>query len=394
MRRVRCGGCGSVDWQPFLDLGATPLADTYPASPDEVERTWPLQVALCNLCSLVQLTEIVPDNLLYGADYGFHTGSSPSAVGYFRDYAAWAAAQFPDLGFVAEVACNDGTLLEGFAQQGRRTLGIEPAAGPAEAAYDRGLRVIPEPFGLALAQRVVAENGRADLVLANNVTAHVADLDDFVAGISVLTGGAAVIEVQYVGDLVAGNQFDHIYHEHRYYFSVTTLERVLNRHGLHIRQVMHTPAQGGSVRVVADHDEHTGVGRPDERWLSYPATYLSMQGRVERIRTRLLDLLAEEVHAGRKVAGYGATAKSATLLNYCGIGPDLVDRIVDLTPGKVGRYTPGTKIPIDFPGAGRADPDTFLLLAWNYLSGVLQREASFHRSGGRFLVPIPYPVIL
>jgi SAM-dependent methyltransferase len=392
MRRSNCGGCGSAHLQPVLDLGSSPLADRFPATADEPEDRYPLQLAVCTSCWLVQLTEIVPDGLLYGDDYAFFTGSSPSAVSYFADYAAQLARQL-DLGtdkFLVEIACNDGTLLSRF---DCRTLGVEPADGPAAAANAKGLKVMHEPFGLEAARLIVLGSGAADVVVANNVAAHVSDLHDFFAGVEHLLApdGVAVIEVQYLADLLAGGQFDHVYHEHRYYFTADSLARVAVRHGLAVRSVIPTPAQGGSIRVMFGRGEPIELS--ESMWLRQPSTFMSLQGRVEHIRTRLLDLLDEQIAAGRKVAGYAASAKSATLLNYCGIGPDRLDHIVDTTPHKIGRYAPGSKIPICGPGE-RPEPDVYLLLAWNYLPGVLRREATYMAAGGRFLVPLPMPVLL
>jgi SAM-dependent methyltransferase len=370
----------------------SPLADRFPATAGEPEDHYPLQLAVCTSCWLVQLTEIVPDGLLYGEDYAFFTGSSPSAVEYFRQYASWVNDRFDlDGKFLVEVACNDGTLLTRF---GCRTLGVEPAGGPAASARAKGLRVVHEPFGLDVAKRIVTTHGHADLIIANNVAAHVSDLLDFFAGIWHLMapGGAAVIEVQYLADLLAGNQFDHVYHEHRYYFTADSLSRVAARYGVVVRSVTRTPAQGGSIRVVLDRGDSDSA--PDEPvWLRQPSTFLSLQGRAEHIRTRLLALLDEQVVVGRKVAGYAASAKSATLLNFCDIGPDRLDHIVDTTPHKIGRYAPGSKIPVCGPGE-RPEPDVYLLLAWNYLPGVLRREAAYTAAGGRFLVPLPMPVLL
>jgi SAM-dependent methyltransferase len=392
MNRTHCGGCGSAYLQPFLDLGTSPLADRFPATADEPEDRYPLQLTVCTSCWLVQLTEIVPDGLLYGEDYAFFTGSSPSAVSYFVDYAAQLARQL-DLGadrFLVEIACNDGTML---AEHECRALGVEPADGPAAMARAKGLTVMHEPFGLETARRIVADHGAADVVVANNVAAHVADLHDFFAGVEHLLApdGVAVIEVQYLADLLAGGQFDHVYHEHRYYFTADSLARVAARHGLAARSVTPTPVQGGSIRVMLGRGKP--VELPEPSWLRQPSTFMSLQGRVEHIRTRLLALLDEQIAAGRKIAGYAASAKSATLLNFCGIGPDRLDHIIDTTPHKIGRYTPGSKIPVCGPGE-RPEPDVYLLLAWNYLPGVLRREAAYTAAGGRFLVPLPMPVLL
>lgn len=393
-RRTCCGGCGSGDLNVFLDLGTSPLADAFPIEPG-LEDRYPLQVAYCPQCWLVQLMDIVPDHLLYGSDYGFYSSSSPSLVDYDRQFAQWVSDRFDVAGHtVVEVACNDGSLLRHFAGV-TRAIGVEPASGPAEVARGRGLDVVGEAFGVDVARRLLWPGSRRRrLVIAKNVAAHVADLNDFMAGIAHLIrdDGSAVIEVQYFADLLAGNQFDHVYHEHRYFFSLRSLGDLLARHGMSIASAERVPAQGGSIRVVATSGRSPGDWHAED-WLRRPETYAGVQGRAEHLRTVLRDLLHAEAAAGRKVAGYAASAKSATLLNWCGIGPDLLDHVVDTTPHKIGRFTPGTHIPIVGPG-DRPVPDTYLLLAWNYLSGVMRRERAFIDAGGRFIVPIPQPVIL
>ena len=382
---IRCRSCGSPGLYHFLDLGRTPLADAFPEKAGP-ERTYPLGLAVCVGCWLVQNTETVPDEELWTGDYGFYTGASPSSVAYFREYAEWCKSQYPaqSAGNVLEVACNDGTLLRHFPTP----TGVEPAANVAQAARDLGLAVITAPFGREVAAQLGHKS--ADLVIANNVIAHVSDLDDFLGGIKYVLAprGVAVIEFQYVGDLIAGNQFDHVYHEHRSFFSERSLDVALWPHDLSIQSVLHTPAQGGSLRVVVRHGERPWMS--PEGWLGQHSTYAAFAGRIAYVRQRLLDLIDDEIGAGRSVAGYAASAKSTTLLNYCGIGTDRLRSVVDLTPHKIGRVTPGTHIPI----VAEDDVDTYLLMAWNYLPGVLRRERAFIDRGGRFIVPIPMPVIL
>jgi SAM-dependent methyltransferase len=422
VRRTQCGGCGSPSLRQFLDLGSTPLADDFPASPDLDAKRWPLGAAVCEACWLVQLTEVVPDDVLWGGDYGFYTGGSPSSLKYFRDYAVDLRGRFLDHirhGFVVEVACNDGTLLRGLADiqaiYGGKSLGVEPAKGPAEAARAAGLDVITAPFGREVAQSIVDTEGQASLVIANNVLAHVFDLDDFVGGLAFLLapGGVLSVEVQYLGDLLLGNGFDLLYHEHRSFFSVGTLAITLRRHGLHVHEVCRTSAQGGSVRVTARRQERpdpaaTVPGAPGEEWLygssPFPselwrgAPHASMQGRAEVVRDRLRDLVASERAAGRTVVGYGAPAKATTLLHWCGLtSAEDIDVVYDATPSKDGRFMPGTDIPITTDPIGgtlAAHRTTALLLVHNYLPGVLRREREFLGAGGRFLVPLPVPVLL
>jgi SAM-dependent methyltransferase len=405
VRREKCGGCGSPNLRQFLDLGSTPLADDFPASPDLDAKRWPLGAAVCEACWLVQLTEVVPDDVLWGGDYGFHTGGSPSSLAYFREYAATLAADHRETvrgGLVVEVACNDGTMLWHFANAGYRTLGVEPAKGPADAARAKGLDVIGAPFGREVAQGIVDTEGRASLVIANNVLAHVADLDDFVGGLALLLApdGVLSVEVQYLGDLLLGNGFDLLYHEHRSFFSLSSLYRLLNTHGLAITRITPTPAQGGSIRVEAKHGDITKVrdNLLHEVWLRDWCTYGSMQARAEVVRDGIQSLVRAERAAGRTVVGYGAPAKATTLLHWCGLtSADDIEVVYDATPSKDSRFMPGTDIPITTDPIGgtlAAHRTTALLLVHNYLPGVLRREREFLDAGGRFLVPLPVPVVL
>ncbi len=413
--RDTCGSCGTSPLHPVLDLGSTPAANLLPADPAEQQPRYPLGLAVCERCWLVQQTGIVPDRDLYGPGYAFYSAASLPKQQYHRDLARRLLTDHGDLArrFTVEVACNDGDLLRHFRDVGCPTLGVDPAVGPAAQATDRGLTVCHEPFTTALAGQVVDHRGQAGLLIANHVAAHVSDLDDFFGGVDVLLAvdGVAVVEVQYLLDLLVGNQIDHVYHEHRYHFSVSSLAAVTGRHHLFPAAVRRTPAQSGSISVTLTRDPTPrGVAQvlDGERWLRSPAAYHGLQDRAHHIRTVLGNLLADEADAGRTVAGYACPAKAATLLNWCGIGPETVPYVVDTTPYKQGRYIPGTGIPIvgrAWDGAaanlytrtvpaGRDLPDTWLLLAWNYLADVLRREHEFTADGGRWLVPIPVPVIL
>lgn len=384
-RLTRCRACGHSDLYDFLDLGSTPLADAFPTSAAEPEPTYPLGLTVCERCWLVQNIETVPDAALWTADYGFYTGASPASIAYFAEYARWTLDRFAEQARrgIVEVASNDGTLLRHFVGHGR-VIGVDPSPNVAAAS---GLPTIVEPFGRAVADGI----GPTGLVIANNVVAHVADLDDFLGGVAILIGtdGVALLEFQYVGDLIARNQFDHVYHEHRSFFSLHSLAEALRPHGLGITDTLWSPAQGGSYRVVL---RAGGTdGNADERWLARRATYETFADRVAYLRQRLLDLIDRERSEGRRLAGYAASAKSTTLLNYCGIGPDRLQSVVDLTPHKIGRVTPGTHVPIV---AADDSVDTYLLLAWNYLSSVIRRERDFIDRGGRFIVPVPMPVLV
>jgi SAM-dependent methyltransferase len=408
MRRTTCGACGSSDLDLILDLGSSPLADDFPATA-EAARTaqrYPLQLFVCTSCWLVQLGEIVPDELLWGGDYGFYTGASPSLRTHFEDYARWLKSDglLPGKGEVAiEVASNDGTLLQHLGDAGAYAIGVEPAKGPAEAARSAGLEVVGAPFGLATAEQLRSVCQPAMLIVANNVLAHVADLDDFLAGVrtALHPAGVFVLEVQYLADLVLGNEFDHVYHEHRSFFSIGPLAKLLEKHGLPARQVIRQETQGGSIRLVCG-PAFGGLRwvEKHEAWLRDPTTYASLQARADRISDRLNDLLAEEAGQGREIVGIAASAKSCTLLNWCAINPASpgldwgVSRIYDRTPAKNGRFAPGSGIPITTDPLPPGKDVSALVMAHNYLPGLIRRESGFLAEGGRFVVPIPQPVVI
>jgi len=390
MRRQACSGCSCVDLEPFLDLGLSPIADAYTAAAEQDPDVYPLEVAVCAKCRLVQLLEMVDADVLFGSGYSFYTSASPPLSAYHQAYAARARSRHLDQATrgVVEIGCNDGDLLRHFAAD-FPAVGVDPATGPAAAARARGLQVQVRPFGLAAAHDIRDQRGRQGLIFANHVLAHVADVGDVLAGVAALLDpdGVAMVEVQYLPDLLVNNAFDLLYHEHRNFFSLSSLEQALLRHGLHIVDAELTDRQGGSLRVTAaPHPHPNGYVdrlRASEAWLNGWGAYGGMQGRVDRIRTRLVDLLAGE----GSVAGYGAPAKATTLLNFCGLTVNTIGWVVDTTPAKQGRYIPGTRIPIVAPDDAPR-PDTYLLLAHNYA-----RQIMAANPGGRWILPIPAPVV-
>lgn len=408
MRRETCGGCGAGrdSLVSFLNLGSSPLANKLP-SPDEVadEVFYDLELAVCTTCWLVQLLEVVPAELVFGRDYAFYSSTSPSLNAYHERYAHELMADLPRDALVVEVACNDGNLLRHFARNGYRHLGIDPALGPVTAARRGGMDVWHASLNRDTARAVLQERGAADLVIANHVTAHVTDLHEFLCSIrKMLTAdGIAVLEVQYLPDLLVGNQFDHVYHEHRYFFSLSSLHRVVTLAGLDVLDVRLIEPQGGSMRVTLTRANTQNVlnrQQPSvarrlfrEQPFRELGVYEAAQAHAERVKERLLDTLTELRDRGALIAGYGMPAKAATLLNFCGVKSDLVDHIVDTTPAKIGRLAPGVSIPVVGP-RDRPAPDVFLLLVWNYLAGVLSREAEFRQSGGKLIVPIPVPIVV
>jgi SAM-dependent methyltransferase len=408
--RDHCGGCGNTVLREFLDLGSSPLANDLPKTIDQRERYYPLRVAVCQDCWLVQMMVTPPASEVFGGDYTFYSSTSPSLVAYHRSYAAELLFD-KTLGqddLVVEVACNDGDLLQHFHNAGVRAVGIDPAAGPVGVARDRGLTVEHTALSLATALGIREKYGPARLVLANHVTAHVIDLNDFLDGVHALLAedGRAILEVQYLPDLLVGNQFDHVYHEHRYFFSLTSLMAAAKLSELTVTNVKLVPQQGGSMQVTFmrdafirrayGHEFFSATARDlhvHEGGIRELDTYTGTQMRADRVRDRLLELLTAEHRDGRTVAGYGMPAKAATLLNFCAVDRSLVSHIVDTTPAKIGRYAPGVKIPVVGPN-DRNEPDTYLVLVWNYLRGIMQREQKFTSNGGRLIVPIPVPVIL
>jgi len=408
MRRLNCAACDATEFRTILDLGATPLADSFPATLAK-ETHYSLDLLLCTDCGLVQLGEIVPDEILFGKDYAFFTGSSPSLVEHYAAYARDMLKDFPKqcLQGVVEIASNDGTLLKHFLVAGCPVLGVDPALPPAEDAAKRGIPTRIRPFTHEEAQEIasVAFGGhlgkRPGLIIANNVLAHVAEPLDMMRGIEALLApdGVAVIEVQYFPDLFFGNEWDHVYHEHRTYLTLTAVGALAHHANLMVADVYNSPTQGGSIRVFLKHGGtptarvEAMLAREHALGLTAPQTFFNWQCRVDYGRERLREIVWEFRSAGKVVAGYGASAKSSTLLNYCGFGPSDLAYVEDTTPYKIGCLTPGTHIPI----VGRQPlpfPDAYLLLVWNYLGGVIRRERRFIEGGGKFIVPIPHPVVL
>ncbi len=408
-RRTTCRACEESTLHTFLSLGPQPLANALPEGPDDFaeEATYPLDVALCTTCGLVQIHDVIDPEVLFG-HYLYVTGVSSSIHDHNRDYAAEVTAR---LGLEAsdtvfEIASNDGSLLKQFQALGIGVLGVEPATNIAKMATDAGVPTQNVFFGEREAHRLRAEHGPAAAVIGNNVLAHVNTTVDFLRGVSTLldTGGLGVIEVPYLGEFVERLEYDTVYHEHHCYFSVSALMYVAERSGLRVVDVQEVAVHGGSIRVYLARAEdtephaevaHSFAARERKNGLLDPARYDQFARDVDAQRAALLDLLAGLRKSGRSVAAYGAPAKGHTLLNYCGIGPDTVPFTVDKNPLKVGRYTPGTHIPIlPVETIAERQPDVLLLLPWNFATEIMEQQADFRAAGGKFLIPIPYPRIV
>lgn len=409
MKRTNCGACGDSDLRLILDLGLSPIADAYTVEPHELTPTYPLQLVTCARCGLVQLLEVVDQETLFGTGYSFYSSASAPLSAYHQRYAENVIDHYNWSGnrkFIVEVGCNDGDMLRHFKGIGANVLGIDPAVGPATyAAVERDLDVLNVAFTRALALEIHAQRGSADIIIANHVLAHVADVSNMVAGIAELLAhdGVAYIEVQYLPDLLLNNAFDLVYHEHRNFFSLTTLERTLQAHHLYVTDVWLTDRQGGSLRVevrrsafnLRDPFKRVENLRNSEAWLTVTGAYGGLQHRAERIRERLRDILNGNVFDTGLIAGYGAPAKATTLLNFCGV-TDQLEFVIDTTTAKQGRFIPGTGIqivaPVDVMNLN--DTHTLLILAWNYAGHIMRNHSEWAAAGGRWVVPIPVPTVI
>jgi SAM-dependent methyltransferase len=384
-----------------LSLGCTPLANSLltPAQLDSPEPTYPLDMVFCPHCTLVQITETVPPELMF-SEYLYFSSFSDTML---RQAEALTRRLIDERGLdrqslVAEIASNDGYLLQYYASAGVPVLGIEPARNIARVARERGINTLCDFFGAELARRLADEGRRADVVHANNVLAHVPDLNGVVAGLGTLLkdDGVAAIEAPYVKEMIDHTEFDTIYHEHLCYFSLTALECLFRRHGLAVVDVERLPIHGGSLRVFLSKGASPSPAvrhllDEEARWgVDQPAFYAAFSLRVKKLRDQLCRLLCDLKADGKRIAVYGASAKGSTLLNYCGIGRETLDFVVDRSTIKQGRYTPGTHLPIYAPlKLLEARPDYVLLLTWNFREEILAQQAEYRRGGGRFIIPIP-----
>ena len=404
-KALQCRFCRAALRHSFVDLGMSPLCQTHiaPEQLNQMEPFYPLHAYVCERCFLVQLDEYVAPGEIF-SEYAYFSSYADSWVEHARRYAEAMTRRFGlhAQSQVIEIASNDGYLLQHFVHAGIPVLGVEPAANVASVAREKGIPTTVCFFGRDTARRIAAETGPADLLLGNNVLAHVPDLNDFVAGMKLLLKpqGVITMEFPHLYRLMERNQFDTIYHEHFSYFSFQTVEQVFAAHGLTLFDVEELDTHGGSLRIYARHKENAAlavsaaVGALRQRELDEGftrlATYFSFAERVRETKRAILEFLIGAKRAGKAVAGYGAPGKGNTLLNYCGIRTDFLDYTVDRSPYKQGKYTPGTRIPILPPETiGRTRPDYIFILPWNLRDEIAQQMAHVRAWGGKFVVPIP-----
>ncbi|HEY8621904.1 MAG TPA: class I SAM-dependent methyltransferase [Dermatophilaceae bacterium] len=398
---ARCRSCGSNDLAPVLDLGPQPLANAYrePGDPSK-EARYPLALLRCRDCSLVQLTGTIPPKLMFDT-YHYFSSYSSTMVDSMRVLAKRLTAEqgltADDL--VVEIASNDGYLLKHYLELGIPVLGVEPAKNVAAVARESGVPTLSEYFTRALGSELAGSGRSASVIHANNVMAHVPEINDFVAGISAALrpDGVAVVETPYLVRFVDDREFDTTYHEHVFYYSLTAVSSLVRRHGLTVADVEEIPLHGGSLRLFI---QHAGVPSTErvqqllrseqERGVTTDEYYSDFANRVEELKTEVTDLILKLRAGGASIAAYGAAAKGTVLLNHFGLDRDVIDFVVDRSEHKQGLLMPGVGIPIlAAEELERRRPDYTLLLAWNFAGEILEQQHAYRAAGGTFIIPVP-----
>ncbi len=402
-----CRSCGGGSLEPFLDLGSTPLADRLLTEEmlHETELTFPLVVAFCPDCSLVQILETVSPEILFADAYPYYSSFSPALMAHSRKnaLARLEERKLDASSMVVELASNDGYLLRNYVENGVPVFGIDPADGPAAAAREIGVPTLCEFFTEDFAAKFAEQHGQADVVHANNVLAHVADTNGFVSGIGKILkpNGVAVIEMPYLLPLIEHIEFDTIYHEHLCYFSLTALDKLFRRHGLFLNRVEELSIHGGSLRIFVEPIERVEesvsamLANESAVGLDKAEFFAEFSNRVDGLRSKLLKVISELKAQGHSIAAYGAAAKGATMLNYCGLDTTQLDFVVDRNVNKQGKFMPGAHLPIlQAEALAEKQPDYVLMLAWNFAEEIIAQQQDYLAGGGQFIVPVPEPRIV
>jgi methylation protein EvaC len=398
----QCLICKS-DISPFISYGDMPIANGFLA-PEKFKNEYffHMQMAHCPTCSMVQLIETPDREMMFNENYAFFSGTSQAMKQHFKEFAEDVNKRFltnPDP-FVVEIGSNDGIMLQNFKEWGIRHLGIEPSANVAEVAKSKGVNTIVEFFDEKLADKIVLENGQADAFIAANVMCHIPYFHSIVAGISKLIKktGIVIFEDPYVGDVIEKTSYDQIYDEHTFLFSVSSINYIFREHGMEVIDVMPQETHGGSMRYIIGHkgqreiskDALQQMEKEASLGLNYPQTYIQFKKNCEESKVALKEVLTDLKSKGKKVAGYGATSKSTTILNYCDIGPDLIEYICDNTPIKQGKFSPGKHIPIVPIEKFRENyPDYAVLFAYNHAKEIIAKEKDFVEKGGQWILYVP-----
>jgi SAM-dependent methyltransferase len=406
---MKCRHCGTPLTNTFLDLGHAPPSNAYLTSEDlsRPETYYPLKIKVCDQCWLVQTEDYAEAEALFTSEYAYFSSTSSGWLTHAEQYVKKMIKDLSlrDTSHVIEVASNDGYLLKNFVKAGISCLGIEPTASTAVAAEQLGIPVLQEFFGEALGKRLTAEGKQADLIVGNNVYAHVPDINDFTLGLkaALKPGGTITLEFPHLMQLIEHNQFDTVYHEHFSYLSLHTVNRIFQCVGLRIRDVEELPTHGGSLRIYgchADDDRETQTAvtkllqEETHRGLQQLQTYLNFQPCADKIKNDLLTFLIDQKRNGKKVVAYGAAAKGNTLLNYAGAKPDLLPFVCDAAQAKQNKFMPGSHIPILSPlELEKHTPDYVLILPWNIKSEVIQQNSNLVEKGVRFVIAVPELVI-
>jgi SAM-dependent methyltransferase len=402
---MKCRHCRASLQLTFVDLGSAPPSNAYLTTADLKKRElwYPLRVLVCSDCRLVQTEDYAGAEEIFTDSYAYFSSYSRSWLEHAEKYVAKMVDRLHlnQDSLVVELAANDGYLLQYVAARGIPCIGVEPTASTAKAAREKGIEIIESFFGVALAQQMLSQSKRADLIAANNVLAHVPDINDFVSGVAVLLKeqGVATFEFPHLFNLVANNQFDTIYHEHYSYLSLTAVSNIFDKNGLNVFDVEEVPTHGGSLRVYAQRAQGTRargttvkslLDRERAAGMTTDAFYAGFQGRTDKVKNDFLSFLLDAKRNGKKVAGYGAAAKGNTLMNYAGVRPDLMPFVVDKSPAKQGKFLPGSRIPIVGEELiQRERPDYVVVLPWNLWDEVTADLSYVTDWGGRFVRAVP-----